>query len=606
MSVLTLNSVVHLCEDTSQPYDLVALLAATGYKATLPLSISKMFVLDAAGVPDATVPPSFFTRVDNDTVKVDATAYPDRNFSVSTLTVVIDAGPNQINLKIQVIVDPVNDAPTAEDHTIDLGTATSYAIKVSDFGFADPHDKNPANQAHPAGDNFKSVVIAALPSSGSLLLNGKAVTAGQEIGVAEIGAGHLVYQPNPSVGGQTAFGFEVRDDGGLAGCNAHDLSTVHHMTFNCPTTACASIVGASILYEGNTATYHVHLDHAVVQDTQVWVSAIDASAHRTTTHATGQTITAGGYYTESDDGKTYYNQYYDPSTNIKHNVATGPANESWDYSLFDTSGKIVGAAGGFYVTIKAGQTDSASFSVEAYQEKVYVDRDVFPNGSTAYKEAPWETFSLNLSQSSNAAVHFCVPSTTICIGDTSTYYLYSPIALDLDGNGIQTAALIDSKGQFDLGSGKAVDSGWLSSGDAFLAVDCNTNGKIDNLSELFGGNKGDGFAKLASYDANHDGVVNAADADFAKLLVWQDLNGNHQTDAGELRTLAQAGIASLTVAYTDQSVNQLGNVLGETSSAIRSDGSAVTMTDVYFNVASGDSAAAATAATRTCRRCSTS
>ena len=78
--------------------------------------------------------------------------------------------------------------------------------------------------------------------------------------------------------------------------------------------------------------------------------------------------------------------------------------------------------------------------------------------------------------------------------------------------------------------------------------------------------------------------MNAADARFAELLVWQDLNSNHQSDAGELRTLGEAGIASLNVAYVDQSfTDAAGNVHGETSVATRADGSSIAMVDVYLN-----------------------
>jgi hypothetical protein len=171
----------------------------------------------------------------------------------------------------------------------------------------------------------------------------------------------------------------------------------------------------------------------------------------------------------------------------------------------------------------------------------------------------------------------------------------TPLVIDLDGDGIHTVSRFEATGSFDLfGNGAAVKSGWISSGDAFLAVDRNGNGKIDSINELFGGNaRGDGYAKLASFDSNGDGVVDSRDVDFAKLLVWQDVNGNHQTDAGELRTLAQAGIASLAVAHTDSfTLDAQGNILGESSAVTRADGSAVGMTDVYFNVSAADADAA--------------
>lgn len=161
-----------------------------------------------------------------------------------------------------------------------------------------------------------------------------------------------------------------------------------------------------------------------------------------------------------------------------------------------------------------------------------------------------------------------------------------PIALDLDGNGIQTTSVHDSTGKFDLlENGSPIHSGWLSKGDGFLAVDTNGNGKIDSRAELFGGaNIGDGFAKLASYDTNHDGAVDVKDAAFSTLLVWQDINGDHESSADELRSLADAGIASLKVQNTWDGTEQNGNILGETSTATRSDGSAIAMVDVYFGV----------------------
>ena len=171
----------------------------------------------------------------------------------------------------------------------------------------------------------------------------------------------------------------------------------------------------------------------------------------------------------------------------------------------------------------------------------------------------------------------------------------TPIVIDLDHNGIKTVSRADDSHGFDLfGNGTAIRSGWISGGDGFLAVDKNGNGKIDSISELFGGNaKGAGFASLAAFDSNHDGLVNNLDADFGQLMIWRDANGNHSTDAGELMTLAQAGVASLTVGYTDLPfVDAQGNLHLERSSATLDSGATVDMTDVYFNVSADDAAAA--------------
>ena len=90
--------------------------------------------------------------------------------------------------------------------------------------------------------------------------------------------------------------------------------------------------------------------------------------------------------------------------------------------------------------------------------------------------------------------------------------------------------------------------------------------------------------------------MNSLDAQFADLRIWRDINGNHQTDAGELMTLAQAGIASLKVSFVDTpTLDAQGNLLGERSSATLANGHAVDMIDVYFNVARADADAAGVA-----------
>ncbi len=171
----------------------------------------------------------------------------------------------------------------------------------------------------------------------------------------------------------------------------------------------------------------------------------------------------------------------------------------------------------------------------------------------------------------------------------------TPIVIDLDGDGIRTTSLAAAGGSFDLfGNGSAIQSGWIAAGEAFLAVDKNGNGKIDSIGELFGGNaKGAGFAQLAAYDSNGDGVVDANDSAFADLRVWRDANGNHQTDAGELMTLAEAGVRSLNAGFVELPfLDRQGNLHLERSSATMADGRVADMTDVYFNVSVDDANAA--------------
>lgn len=165
-----------------------------------------------------------------------------------------------------------------------------------------------------------------------------------------------------------------------------------------------------------------------------------------------------------------------------------------------------------------------------------------------------------------------------------------PIILDLNGDGIQLTPLTGSNVYFDYaGDGFAERSGWVSPNDGILAIDLNGNGKIDNGLELFGSPTQDGFAILEKLDTNADGVINALDANFDKLLVWRDLNQNGVSDAGELQFLAQAGIASISLSTQKLNGTNAGNGLGYEAIFTRTNGTFGTAETVYFNTDSQDS-----------------
>ncbi|MEM9219128.1 MAG: SdrD B-like domain-containing protein, partial [Cyanobacteria bacterium P01_F01_bin.150] len=169
--------------------------------------------------------------------------------------------------------------------------------------------------------------------------------------------------------------------------------------------------------------------------------------------------------------------------------------------------------------------------------------------------------------------------------DSGRSWWISPITFDLNGDGIQTRS-IDQGVKFDLlNTGEAVNTGWISGNDGFLAIDNNGDGVISDRSELFGGGVGDGFAKLASFDSNGDALVNEADAQFGALKLWQDANENGVTDQGELVSLASVGITDLSTDYTNVfKADAQGNIHGEVSTAVKN-GNSIEMTDVYFQVA---------------------
>lgn len=148
---------------------------------------------------------------------------------------------------------------------------------------------------------------------------------------------------------------------------------------------------------------------------------------------------------------------------------------------------------------------------------------------------------------------------------------YDPLVLDLDGNGqIDAIASGASNAYFDLNDdGIAERSGWLGPQDGFLGLDSNGNGVIDGIGELFGSGQIDGFVELAQHDSNGDGKIDAQDADWSKLQVWQDANGDGISQTGELKSVDALGITAIGLATTPSTVAVGDNILGATGSYVR-------------------------------------
>lgn len=156
-----------------------------------------------------------------------------------------------------------------------------------------------------------------------------------------------------------------------------------------------------------------------------------------------------------------------------------------------------------------------------------------------------------------------------------------PMAIDLDGDGIDTIDINKSQIYFDVDEdGFREQTGWISKKEAILAIDKNGNGIIDNQSEMFGSKDKTGFEELKELDTNGDGIINSNDTDFNKIRLWQDLNENGVTDEGELKTLSEAGIISINTNSTKVEELNNNNFITEKATINYADGSSKNLYDV--------------------------
>ncbi len=183
------------------------------------------------------------------------------------------------------------------------------------------------------------------------------------------------------------------------------------------------------------------------------------------------------------------------------------------------------------------------------------------------------------------------PAALLTFAD-KTVGMLGAIVLDLDGDGLEVQSRRRSSAKFDMdGDGIADDTGWVGKGDGLLVIDRNSNGQIDGPGELTFLTEKAGltssFAGLATLDANRDGKLDKTDARFSELKVWVDGNRDGVAGEGELRSLTELGIASLSLRTTSLSsgIKPGDNIGLTTATYTRTDGTVVTMGEAALGFA---------------------
>jgi hypothetical protein len=175
----------------------------------------------------------------------------------------------------------------------------------------------------------------------------------------------------------------------------------------------------------------------------------------------------------------------------------------------------------------------------------------------------------------------------------------TPIVVDLDRGGFTFTSAADGV-DFDIDrDGEVEHVAWTlaSSSDAFLVLDRNGNGAIDDGGELFGdhtdqppSSRPNGFLALAVFDAvayggDEDDWITPHDEVYDALALWRDANHDGVSQSTELAALAAAGVEALSLRPTasnrrDRHGNRL-TYLG----LVRLERGTTLAVDVFLNVA---------------------
>lgn len=163
---------------------------------------------------------------------------------------------------------------------------------------------------------------------------------------------------------------------------------------------------------------------------------------------------------------------------------------------------------------------------------------------------------------------------------------FKPIVLDLDGDGVELTAAVQSPGFDFFGTGRVNATGWFSGGDALLVYDGNANGVVDDVSELsFLHNSPESVTDLqalAAFDSNNNNYLDAGDGAFGLFKLWRDHNFNGISEPGELVTLFEGDVSSLSLLGQGGPFTVSGNDVYASTTFFRLSGGSGVAFDVGF------------------------
>lgn len=141
--------------------------------------------------------------------------------------------------------------------------------------------------------------------------------------------------------------------------------------------------------------------------------------------------------------------------------------------------------------------------------------------------------------------------------------LHDPLVINFGADSVQ---LQNQFFDFDLNAdGDTARFASLAHGSGYLAFDMNGDGQVNDGSELFGTQSGNGFKDLAQFDEDGNGWIDEKDSIYSKLSLW-----TNQADANSLTSLNTIGVGAIyldNVAQTGEFRSDSGALLGQSKYA---------------------------------------
>ncbi|WP_286162512.1 beta strand repeat-containing protein, partial [Methylobacillus flagellatus] len=330
---------------------------------------------------------------------------------------------------LNITINGANEAPNGADKTLTTDEDTPVTLKTTDFGFSE--------STRETADTFFAVKISTLPTAGTLLLDGVAVTAGQSVSVTDITANKLTFAPalNANGTGYASFTFQVQDNGGTPGTDLDPVANT--LTFNVTPVNDAPVATApkDVLYTDTAAN-----DTFVATSSTFEASDVD---NLTLSYAASRSVVTdmGTVTTSATTGMfTIGTENYDRSlTGSYGTLYLNSGNGKYAYVPDDTA----------IEALKANATDSFSLTVS---DGLLSDTETLNVKITGVNDTPVLTAPTAISYADTAADNtFTNSAATLAAsdrdGDTLSYAASRSVVTDLG-----TVTTNATTGSFTIGT----------------------------------------------------------------------------------------------------------------------------------------------------------